>query len=191
MSEETTQSGAGKGLGIAGLVIGIIALVISFIPCLGSFALIPGVVAVILSVIGVIIASKKSGAKGLTIAALIISVLACAIAGWQTKVLMDATSGLQDAAKEMNVSYDSCEELVVAYETAVDEFVAMQGDINIEDENVDAMDAINVIGGSVTVITKIANIQAKATEMNCNEDVAYQAKLVEIGNKYSEAQPAQ
>lgn len=35
----TTNSKAGKGLGIAGLVLGILAAVVSFVPCLGMYAM--------------------------------------------------------------------------------------------------------------------------------------------------------
>ena len=47
----TTNSKAGKGLGIAGLVLGILAAVVSFIPCLGMYAMFPGIIGLVLSVI--------------------------------------------------------------------------------------------------------------------------------------------
>jgi len=188
MSEETIKSSAGQGLGIAGLIVGIIALVISFIPCLGMFALFPGVIALILSGIGVMIATKKNGAKGITIAALIISVLACGIAGYQTKVLMDATEGVRDSAAEINVKYDSCEDLIVAYSQTVDEIAAMQEGVQ---EKGDAIDFMGAFGGTVTLIAKVANIQTQSTEMSCAEDENYQARLQEIDNKYIEVNGAQ
>lgn len=181
MSEETIQSGAGKGLGIAGLVVGIIALVVSFIPCLGMLALIPGVIALILSAIGVAIAVKKDGAKGIAVAALVISVIACGIAGWQTKVL-------SDAAMEMSADYDSCEELIIAYEAAVDDFAVLSN--KMEDEGQDA-NILGTLGGTVALVGKIANIQTKSSEMECSKDKAYQEQLEEIDRKYSESQASE
>ena len=80
--EEVTnkQSNAGQGLGIAGLVLGIIALIISFIPCFGWYALVPGAIAIILSAIAFSQAKKAETAKGMIIAALIISIVATTIA---------------------------------------------------------------------------------------------------------------
>ena len=74
---ETT---AGQGFGIAGLIIGLIALIIAFIPCVGLIALVPGIIAVVLSLIGLAQANQNNGAKGLIIAALVVSILATTIA---------------------------------------------------------------------------------------------------------------
>lgn len=85
--EETTQptsnSKAGKGLGIAGLVLGILAAVIAFIPCLGTFAIIPGIIGLILSIISFVQANKAGAAKGMAIAGIVCSIVGCSIAGWQ------------------------------------------------------------------------------------------------------------
>jgi ascorbate-specific PTS system EIIC-type component UlaA len=78
MDENRTT--AGQGLGIAGLVIGIIALLVAFIPCVGLFAVIPGVIAIIFSAIAFNQAKKGDGAKGIIIAALVISILATTVA---------------------------------------------------------------------------------------------------------------
>ncbi len=105
MTEET-KSNAGQGLGIAGFVLGVIALIISWIPCLGMYALIPGIIAIILSAIGFSQANKAGASKGLIIAALIVSILGSAIAGYQYYALSNTTSqittGLNDWANEMN-----------------------------------------------------------------------------------------
>ena len=102
MEEETTiQSNAGQGLGIAGLVLGIIALIISFIPCFGWYALVPGVIAIILSAIAFSQAKKTEAAKGLIIAALIVSIIATAIAIVQITVF----------AKVANIAKDNIEQI--------------------------------------------------------------------------------
>ena len=74
---EEQKSTAGQGLGIAGLVLGIIALILSFIPCIGWVAIIPGFIAIALCIVGLTQANKANGAKGLIIAALVISILGC------------------------------------------------------------------------------------------------------------------
>jgi hypothetical protein len=79
----TTNSKAGKGLGVAGLVLGILAAVLSFVPCLGMYAIIPGVVGLILSVISIIQANKAGAAKGMAIAGLVCSLVGVGIAYWQ------------------------------------------------------------------------------------------------------------
>ncbi len=100
------KSNAGQGLGIAGFILGIIALIISWIPCLGMYALIPGIIAIILSAIAFSQAKKADASKGLIIAALVVSILGSAIAGYQYYVLSSAASqlstGLDDWADEMN-----------------------------------------------------------------------------------------
>jgi len=77
---EEQKSTAGQGLGIAGLVLGIIALILSFIPCIGWVAIIPGFIAIALCIVGLTQANKANGAKGLIIAALVISILGTSIA---------------------------------------------------------------------------------------------------------------
>ena len=98
--EENKTSNAGQGLGIAGLVLGITALIISFIPCLGMWAIIPGIIAIVLSAIGFSQANKANAKKGLVIAALVISIVGTAIAGWQFYVFRNAPSKLEQFGKE-------------------------------------------------------------------------------------------
>src|SRR6056297_3318303 len=98
--EENKTSNAGQGLGIAGLVLGIIALIISFIPCLGVWAILPGIVAIVLSAIGFSQANKANAAKGLVIAALIISIIGTAIAAWQIYMFKSAPSKIEKMMKD-------------------------------------------------------------------------------------------
>jgi len=92
--EDYPKTNAGQGLGIAGLVIGIIAVFVSFIPCIGLLALLPGVVAVVLSAIALNQANRGNGAKGLIIAALVISIFGTTIAAvWGLFFASVATEG--------------------------------------------------------------------------------------------------
>ena len=77
---EEQKSTAGQGFGIAGLILGIIAFVFAFIPCFGWVALIPGVIAIALSIVALSQANKANGAKGLIIAALVVSIFGTSVA---------------------------------------------------------------------------------------------------------------
>ena len=77
---EKIKTNAGHGLGVAGLVLGILSLFMAFIPCVGVIAIGPGVIAIVLSILGLVQANKNNGAKGINIAALIISGLGTLIA---------------------------------------------------------------------------------------------------------------
>lgn len=77
---QPARTRAGEGFGIAGLILGILALIVAFIPCIGLIALVPGVIAIILSIVALMQANQGNGAKGLIIAALVISILATCIA---------------------------------------------------------------------------------------------------------------
>ncbi len=78
--QQQPKTNAGHGVGLAGLILGVIALILAFIPCIGVIALFPGVVALILSIVALMQANKGNGAKGLIIAALVISILATSLA---------------------------------------------------------------------------------------------------------------
>jgi hypothetical protein len=77
---EEQKSTAGQGFGIAGLILGIIAFIFAFIPCFGWVALIPGLIAIALSIVALSQANKANGAKGLIIAALVVSIFGTSVA---------------------------------------------------------------------------------------------------------------
>jgi len=88
----------GQVTGIVGIVLGVISLIVAFIPCVGIVAFLPGGLAIIFSVISIVQASKGNGAKGLGIAALIVSILATLLAAaW-----LVLFSGLIIANESMN-----------------------------------------------------------------------------------------
>lgn len=96
----TTNSKAGKGLGIAGLVLGILAAVVSFVPCLGMYAIFPGIIGLVLSIISIVQANKAGAAKGMAIAGLVCSIVGTSIAGWQwyaiNKAVNEVAPGLEN-----------------------------------------------------------------------------------------------
>ena len=77
---EEQKSTAGQGFGIAGLILGIIAFIFAFIPCFGWVALIPGIIAIALSIVALSQANKANGARGLIIAALVVSIFGTSVA---------------------------------------------------------------------------------------------------------------
>ena len=103
--EEIKKSNAGQGFGVAGFVLGLVALILSFIPCLGMWAFAPGALAVIFSVVALSQASSANAAKGLIIAALIISILGTAIASWQFVTIRRAASGLGKFGTEFQETF--------------------------------------------------------------------------------------
>lgn len=69
-----------SGLGIASLVLGIIAIVGSWIPILNNLSFLLAIIGLILGIVGIVAIRKgKVGGKGLTIAAIIINVVAIVI----------------------------------------------------------------------------------------------------------------
>lgn len=76
---ENIKSNTGQNLGIAAIITAIIAFLFAVIPCIGLIAIIPGIIAIVLAVVGLSHVSKDNSAKGLSIASIIIAILACLI----------------------------------------------------------------------------------------------------------------
>ena len=100
----TTNSKAGKGLGIAGLVLGILAAVLSFVPCLGMYAMFPGIIGLVLSIISIVQANKAGAAKGMAIAGLVCSLVGIAIAGWQYSKLKAVGEELKETLENIDTA---------------------------------------------------------------------------------------
>lgn len=97
----TTNSGGGKGLGIAALIVGIVATVFSFIPCVGMWAIIPGIVGIILASISMK-QTGPGGSKGMAIGGLITSVIGLLIAiYWLYVVYFVAHEGVEQLKEEL------------------------------------------------------------------------------------------
>ena len=142
---ENQNSNAGQGLGIAGLVLGIIALIISFIPCLGVYALIPGIIAIVLSAIGFSQAKKVNAARGLVLAALIISILGTIIASWQLVTIKSASSKFENFGKELEKALEEelDEEDMKDLEEAMEE---LEGELEEEFEELNDEEKAKAVG---------------------------------------------
>lgn len=104
MEQTTTNSKAGKGMGIAGMVLGIIAAIFSFIPCLGMYAFIPGIVGLVLSVVSIMQANKVGAPKGMAIAGIVCSLIGCAIAGWQYSKVSEGLDKIKDGIEHLDTA---------------------------------------------------------------------------------------
>lgn len=98
---EKIRTNAGHGLGVAGLVLGILCFFMAFIPCIGVIAIGPGVIAIVLSIVGLVQASKNNGAKGINIAALIVSGIGTLIACLWLFVFVGIASLDEDQIEDM------------------------------------------------------------------------------------------
>lgn len=96
------QTNASQSLGVAGLVLGIIALIISFVPCFGWYAIVPGIIAVVLSVIAYSQVKRTEAAKGMIIAALVISIVATTIAVLQITFFAGVVKNAKDNIEKID-----------------------------------------------------------------------------------------
>ncbi|MBS3806582.1 MAG: hypothetical protein KGY60_03690 [Bacteroidales bacterium] len=80
MVVEQKKTNAGQGLGIAGLVLGIISVPLAIMGCTFAIALLFGAVGIVLSAVGLSQARKSEGAKGITTAGLVVSIIGSVIA---------------------------------------------------------------------------------------------------------------
>jgi uncharacterized membrane protein YgaE (UPF0421/DUF939 family) len=77
---EQQKTNTGQGLGIAGLVLGIISIPLAIMGCTFVIALLFGAVGIVLSAIGLSQAKQANGAKGITTAGLVVSIIGSVIA---------------------------------------------------------------------------------------------------------------
>lgn len=169
---EENKSNAGQGLGIAGLVLGIIALVISFIPCIGLYALVPGVIAIVLSAVALSQAKNANAARGLIIAALVISIIGTSIAALQGLVFNSVFNLGKSMAEQVKTTMDSkaMEEL----NNSLKPFEAGQA---VSDADFDKF---------ITCYEKFITDATKLKEKAKSNDLTAAAAFIPIGLKFAE-----
>ena len=164
-SEPTPKSNAGQGLGIAGLVLGIIGTLVSFIPCIGTLAFLVGGIGVVLSAVGYSQARKNNGAKGLTLAGLILSIVGIVIAGIWLYALNRASGGLTDAYENTQrlekKEFASSQEFLAEYEEWANKTVAVA-------EKVKGGDLSSVV--EMTTLAALSNVYEKKAQKFMDED---------------------
>jgi uncharacterized membrane protein YgaE (UPF0421/DUF939 family) len=77
---EQQKTNTGQGLGIAGLVLGIISIPLAVMGCTFIIALLFGAAGIVFSAIGLSQARQANGARGITTAGLVVSIVGSAIA---------------------------------------------------------------------------------------------------------------
>jgi hypothetical protein len=102
MSE--SNSNAGKGLSIAGLVVGILSAILSFVPCMGMYAIYIGPVGLILAGVGFFQANKAGASKGMAIAGIVLSIAATGIAYWQYTKIQEGLNVLNEEFKKIDTN---------------------------------------------------------------------------------------
>ncbi len=105
---EQQKTNTGQGLGIAGLVLGIISIPLAVMGCTFIIALLFGAAGIVFSAIGLSQAKEVNGAKGITTAGLVVSIVGSAIA-----ILWFLFLGafIQDAMEDKGKWFDKLENL--------------------------------------------------------------------------------
>lgn len=148
-----------SGLGIASLVLGIVAIVGSWIPILNNISFLLAIIGLILGIVGIFSIRKgKVGGKGLTIAAIVINVIAIVIVVCTQWVFGKA---LDEATKDLNAG-----STVVATSEKAD-----AGDSKKTDKNAD--NSKLAVGNAVTLDNGLQVSVDSKTE-----------KTDQAGNKY-------
>lgn len=148
-------------LAIIGLVLGSIAIVFSFIPCVGTLAFIPGIVGVILGVIAFLKAKDNGHPRGLSITAIAISLVACAISVFQIYAFGNMTSEMKSNLKE----YTNCVELVTDFKNVQNEMKVLTQEMEENNASFSNISKIAKLG------FKLENIQEQSEKLGCDVDI--------------------
>ena len=117
--KESTNTSAGMGLGIAGLVLGILSIPFGIMGCTFIMALIFGILGITLSAVAYSQAKQAGGPTGLIVAALIISILGTSFALLRvTHTASDRVDTLQHWKEKLEELEDQSDEIELNFEDA-------------------------------------------------------------------------
>jgi len=126
------KTNTGQGLGIAGLVLGIISVPLAIMGCTFAIALLFGAVGIILSAIGLSQARRHNGARGITTAGLVVSIVGSVIAvTW----FLFFGAVFQDAMRDRGGWLDQLEQLEEVSRDLEDDIEGMEQDMEEQDMN--------------------------------------------------------
>lgn len=166
-------------LAIIGLVLGIIAILFSFVPCLGTLAFLPGLAGLILGVISFLKAKDNGHPQGMSIAVIVVSIIACAISAFQMYALGNLASDMQGDVKE----YTSCEELKVDYEKIQKEMATLTEEMEGDSPSFSGISKITKLG------FKLGNIQKASEKLGCDIDMQdFDPTKIDKGDGESESE---
>ena len=149
-------------IAVIGLILAIIAALFSFIPCLGLFAIIPGVIGLVLGVVAYMQAKDGGYPKGMPIAVIVISAIACLIVGGQILFFKSAAS----SAKESTVKYTDCAELEAGYDALKVDLIELTNKME-QSEDISVLSTLNKF---VKLQAKMINMAEQSEEMDCGLD---------------------
>ena len=144
-------------LEIIGLILGIIAIIGSFIPCLGTLAFIPGLIGLILGVIGFLKAKDNGYPKGMAIAVIAVSLIACAISVFQIVAIGNMASDIQADMKE----YESCEELKVDYDKVKEDMAELAKEMEDDSPGLSSITKMAKLG------SQIGHMKGQSEKLDC------------------------
>jgi len=148
-------------LAIIGLILGIIAILFSFIPCLGTLAFLPGVVGLILGVIAFLKAKDNGHPQGMSIAVIVISIIACAISAFQMFTIGNIASNMKSDMKE----YANCEELKVDYDKVTKEMAELTKEMDGDSPSIAGITKITKLG------FQLGSIEEASKKLDCDIDI--------------------
>lgn len=85
---------------VIALVVGIPCLLLSFVPLFGALLFYPSVLALLCAIVGLVMVIKAGSSTGASITALVVTLMACMIAGTQYLAIKDATERYQKKRME-------------------------------------------------------------------------------------------
>ncbi len=155
-------------LSILGIVFGGLGLLVSFIPCLGTLAIFPAILGLILSIPGFRQDRRNGASKTAGIVGIVCSSIGILVSGGQMLFFKKVGS---EAAKEINIEYDSCDKILAAFETTIKELNEIK-----KDENPEFSDMSKLI----KLTTKVAKLGKRSEELQCKEDEDFKTKMQEL-----------
>jgi len=152
--DNTTNSNAGMGLGIAGLVLGILSIPMGIMKCTFATGLVFGILGITLSAVGLSQAKKANAQTGMIIAALIVSIIGTSFAFIKLTSSVTKLKILSDGWKEnIEIIDEQSNEFEEGFEEEFEENMEetledLENDLNEELESLDQEIEINLEGMS-------------------------------------------
>ena len=144
-------------LSIIALVVAVLGILIAFLPCVGIFAILPGILGAILGAIAYFQSKDTGSPTKMSLIALIVSIVAIAIAGFQFFYLSN-----QVKSTNIDKEYTSCEELVADWEKYKQDLMdRAQKMEDGEDKNFTSMTKF------MKDAVRMERLEEKAEEMGC------------------------
>ena len=137
-------------VGIIGLILGLIALIVSFIECVGMLAFIPGIIGLVLGIISLLENRDEGQPMGMSIAVVVISLVACVISAFHFYNWGKALSETKNNLKE----FETCEEVKEDFDRVEREMAELTRDIENENSPLNSIVGMSKLGIQLDHIEK-------------------------------------